>query len=356
MSPRPISKAAAANLARHGYSRDHRRDRPQMVIGLLCAARAARSRSRCSRATPPTRRRWPAQIDKLKERFDLEARRHGRRPRHDHRRADQRGRSARPGSTGSPPCAHRRSRNWPPMTARCNSRCSTIATWPRSPVPIFPASGWSSAAIRCWPRSAPASARNCWPRPRRTWPHQGRAVRNAQPVARRGRDRPRRRCRARSAQDGQALRPRPSPTTRFSFTATTAAIAAEAALDGIYVIRTNLPAAQSDAAATVRAYKSLAQVERAFRCMKTVDLELRPVFHWTAPRVRAHVLLCMLAYYLEWHMRRRLAPMLFDEHDPAGGARRSAPRRSPRPLRRRQAQGQDQTHRRRLPLHSFRRC
>src|SRR5436190_9014588 len=84
-----------------------------------------------------------------------------------------------------------------------------------------------------------------------------------------------------------------------------------------YVIRTNLPAAQSDAAATVRAYKSLSGVEHAFRSLKTVDLELRPVFHWTAPRVRAHVLLCMLAYYLEWHMCQSLAPMLFDEPDPA---------------------------------------
>jgi hypothetical protein len=72
-----------------------------------------------------------------------------------------------------------------------------------------------------------------------------------------------------------------------------------AALDGIYVVRTSLPAAQSDTASTVRAYKSLAGVEHAFRSIKTVDLELRPVFHWTAPRVRAHVLLCMLAYYLE---------------------------------------------------------
>ncbi len=61
----------------------------------------------------------------------------------------------------------------------------------------------------------------------------------------------------------------------------------------------------------------LAQVERAFRCLKTADLHLRPVFHWTAPRVGAHVLLCMLAYYLEWHMRQPLAPMLFDDHDRA---------------------------------------
>src|SRR5207253_2518903 len=86
------------------------------------------------------------------------------------------------------------------------------------------------------------------------------------------------------------------------------------------------PAEHSDTAATVRAYKSLSGVEHAFRSLKTVDLELRPVFHWTAPRVRAHVLLCMLAYYLQWHMRRCLAPMLFDEPDPAA---REAQRTSP---------------------------
>src|SRR5437868_4373007 len=73
----------------------------------------------------------------------------------------------------------------------------------------------------------------------------------------------------------------------FGFTKNHLSIAAEAALDGIYVVRTNLPAAHSDAAATVRAYKSLSGVEHAFRSLKTVDLELRPVFHWTAPRVRA---------------------------------------------------------------------
>ena len=92
------------------------------------------------------------------------------------------------------------------------------------------------------------------------------------------------------------------------------------------MVRTNLPAEHSDTAATVRAYKSLSGVEHAFRSLKTVDLELRPVFHWTAPRVRAHVLLCMLAYYLQWHMRRSLAPMVFDEPDPTA---RAAQRISP---------------------------
>jgi hypothetical protein len=94
-------------------------------------------------------------------------------------------------------------------------------------------------------------------------------------------------------------------------------IDAEAALDGIYVLRTNLKAEALDATATVRAYKDLATVERAFRSLKTVDLEVRPIHHRLAQRVRAHVLLCMLAYYLEWHMRQALKSILFDDHDRA---------------------------------------
>jgi len=144
----------------------------------------------------------------------------------------------------------------------------------------------------------------------------------------------------------------------FSFAKNPLSIAAEAALDGIYVIRTNLAAAQSDAAATVRAYKSLSGVEHAFRSLKTVDLELRPVFHWTAPRVRAHVLLCMLAYYLEWHMRQSLAPMLFDEPDPpARRAQRTSPvaKAEPSPAARRKAARKrtEPAEGEPLPVHSF---
>ena len=76
-----------------------------------------------------------------------------------------------------------------------------------------------------------------------------------------------------------------------------------------------MPETALDARGTVRAYKRLSTVERAFRSLKTVDLKVRPVFHRSAERVRAHVLLCMLAYYVEWHMRERLAPMLFDDED-----------------------------------------
>ena len=103
--------------------------------------------------------------------------------------------------------------------------------------------------------------------------------------------------------------------TSFRFARKDTEIAAEAATDGIYVVRTSLPVASFDDATTVRSYKSLALVERAFRCIKTVDLQVRPVYHWLADRVRAHVFLCMLAYHLEWHMRERLAPMLFDDTD-----------------------------------------
>ena len=100
-----------------------------------------------------------------------------------------------------------------------------------------------------------------------------------------------------------AKAPRPSPR--------------RAVLDGLYVVRTSLAETQLDAESAVRAYKRLSAVERAFRSLKTVDLKVRPVFHRTADRVRAHVFLCMLAYYVEWHMRQRLKPLLFDDDDPA---------------------------------------
>jgi hypothetical protein len=145
----------------------------------------------------------------------------------------------------------------------------------------------------------------------------------------------------------------------FGFSRKQEQIDAEAKLDGIYVLRTNLTAEQSDAVATVRAYKSLAQVERAFRCMKTVDLDIRPVFHWTAPRVRAHVLLCMLAYHLEWHMRRTLAPLLFDDEDKAAAeARRASPVAkavvSKAAETKARARLTDPAHGEALPVHSFR--
>jgi hypothetical protein len=100
-------------------------------------------------------------------------------------------------------------------------------------------------------------------------------------------------------------------------------IAAEARLDGFYVIRTSVEDKTLAAEGVVGAYKGLARVERAFRSLKTVDLHLRPIHHWLAPRVRAHVFLCMLAAHVEWHMRERLKPMLFDDDDPTARERAS---------------------------------
>ena len=103
----------------------------------------------------------------------------------------------------------------------------------------------------------------------------------------------------------------------FSYERNTERISQEAALDGLYVIRTSVSQAVLSAEQTVGAYKGLAVVERAFRSYKTVDLKVRPIYHYLADRVRAHVFLCMLAYYVEWHMRQKLAPMLFDDEDKA---------------------------------------
>jgi hypothetical protein len=103
----------------------------------------------------------------------------------------------------------------------------------------------------------------------------------------------------------------------FTYSLRENTVAQETALDGIYVIRTNLPAAQMDSAETVRRYKSLADVERAFRSLKTLDLKIRPIHHRTADRVRGHILLCMLAYYVEWHLREAWRPLLFADEDQA---------------------------------------
>ena len=101
----------------------------------------------------------------------------------------------------------------------------------------------------------------------------------------------------------------------FSYCLDKDSIDNESKTDGIYIVRTNVTSDIISATQAVAAYKSLSQVEKAFRCSKTIDLQLRPVFHYLTKRVKAHVFLCMLAYYVEWHMRSRLAPLLFEDHD-----------------------------------------
>ena len=101
----------------------------------------------------------------------------------------------------------------------------------------------------------------------------------------------------------------------FTYSRNEPQIQEEAALDGLYVIRSSVDKEQMDSEQVVETYKSLAKVERAFRCMKTVDLSLRPIYHHNEDRIRSHVFICMLAYYVEWHMRERLRPTLFAEDD-----------------------------------------
>ena len=142
--------------------------------------------------------------------------------------------------------------------------------------------------------------------------------------------------------------------TCFAYRRNEVKIHEEAALDGIYVIRTSVASETFSSESAVRAYKDLAKVERAFRCMKTIDLKVRPIYHWLDNRIRAHVFLCMLAYYVEWHMREKLAPILFedDEKEAAGCLRRSivAPAvRSPAAKQKDASKRTDDDY----PVHSF---
>lgn len=143
--------------------------------------------------------------------------------------------------------------------------------------------------------------------------------------------------------------------TSFHYERKADTIEREKKLDGIYIVRTNVSAGEMPASDVVRHYKELSGVERAFRSLKTVDLHVRPIHHRLADRVRAHVFLCMLAYYVEWHMRRKLAPILFDDHDKASA---EAARKSAVEPARRSASAMQKARTKRtaedLPVHSFR--
>ena len=136
----------------------------------------------------------------------------------------------------------------------------------------------------------------------------------------------------------------------FTYTRDETSITAEAALDGIYVIRTSVDADRLDAAGVVEAYKDLANVEADMRSIKTVDLDLRPVYHRLEERVAAHVLLCMLARYLTWHLRQAWAPLCFTDQAPPERADPVAPaKRSPQAQRKASRQTTDDGQ----PTHSF---
>jgi transposase len=141
----------------------------------------------------------------------------------------------------------------------------------------------------------------------------------------------------------------------FTFQRKKESIETEAKLDGFYIIRTSVPKEQMSAEQTVKSYKQLSVVEQAFRSLKTVDLKIRPIYHYLANRVKAHVFLCMLAYYVQWHMRQRLAPMLFDDDDKQTAERlRTSPVKdaeaSPRAKRKAVTKKCEQDNQ---PVHSF---
>src|ERR1700751_3304797 len=351
-------------LARHGYSRDHRGDRPQIVIGLMCTADGCPVAVEVFEGNTADPLTLSVQIDKLKQRFQLQ-------------------RVVMVGDRGL-------------LTSACIEQTlrpaglDWITALRAPPIKQLPAEGGPLQPSLFKPAPAEAGDRDMAEITSPDFPGE-RLVVCKNPLLAEERARKRTELLAVTEKELARIAARVQRARRplrgaaaigqavgavlgrrhmakhfqisitdetFSFAQNSASIAAEAALDGIYVIRTNLPAEHSDAAATVRAYKSLSAVEHAFRSLKTVDLELRPVFHWTAPRVRAHVLLCMLAYYLQWHMRRSLAPMLFDDPDPAAAAaQRASPvaKAEPSPAARRKAARKrtDPADGEPLPVHSF---
>jgi Transposase DDE domain len=344
-------------LAQHGYSRDHRGDRPQIVVGLMCAADGCPVAVEVFEGNTADPLTLSVQIDKLKQRFQLQrVVMVGDRGLLTSARIEQ---TLRPAGLDwitalrAPAIKQLAAEGGPLQPSLFDDRDMAEITSPDYPgerlvVCKNPLLAEERARKRTELLAATENelARIAARVQRARNPLRGAAAIGQAVGAVLGRRHMAKHFQISIADDA------------FSFAQNSVSIAAEAALDGIYVVRTNLPAAHSDAAAAVRAYKSLSGVEHAFRSLKTVDLELRPVFHWTAPRVRAHVLLCMLAYYLQWHMRQSLAPMLFDEPDPAA---REAQRTSPVAKAEPSPAAKRKTARKRtdpgdgepLPVHSF---
>jgi Transposase DDE domain len=326
-------------LAQFGYSRDHRRDRPQLVIGLLCALDGRPVAVEVFEGNTGDPTTVPKQIDKLKQRFNLKRVVFvGDRGMITDARIEE---TLRPAGLDwisalrAPAIQQLAVEGGPLQPSLFDARDMAEITSPDFPGErLVVCKNPLLAGERARKRGELlAATENDLARIQRRVQRAKSPLRGAAEIGK-----------AVGAVIGKRKMAKHFETVMtddsFVFTRKDEAIAQEAKLDGIYVVRTSLAAEQADAATTVRSYKSLARVERAFRCMKTVDLELRPVFHWTAARVRAHVLLCMLTYYLEWHMRQKLAPLLFDDHDrPAAEAQRTSPvaKAEPSPAARRKA-------------------
>jgi len=340
-------------LAQHGYSRDHRPDRPQIVYGLLC------NRDGCpvaievfegNTADPMT---VANQVDKLKSRFGLD-------------------RVVVVGDRGMVTSARIREDLKPAgldwITALRAPKIQELANDGPLQLSLFDDRDLAEIASPDYPGERLIVCRNPLLAAERRRKREALLVATERDLSRIKMAVDRKRAPLRGKAEiglevGAVLDKHKMgkhydltiADSSFTYHRKDETIATEARLDGIYVIRTNVPKEAFSTEQVVGTYKSLARVERAFRCMKTTDLEIRPVFHWTAPRVRAHVFLCMLAYYVEFHMRSRLAPILFDDHDRAAAAveRKSivAPaERSPAAKRKVATRRTDDG----LPVHSFR--
>ncbi len=308
-------------LAQHGYSRDHRSDRPQIVYGLLCAADGTPVAIEVFEGNTSDPKTLTAQVDTLKKRFKLA---------HVVLVGD-RGMitSARIAEDLKPAGL-----DWISCLKAPQIR-DLLAAGPLQ-LSLFDERDLAEiSAPTHFPGERLIACRNpllADERARKRSALLEATERNLKRVAEAVRRAPKKHTAAVIGLKVGAVIDKHKMAKHFvldigdshlSFRRDEAKIAAEATLDGIYVIRTSVPQDKLSAEDAVGAYKSLAQVERAFRTMKGVDLQIRPIHHWLGHRVRAHVFLCMLAYYVEFHMRRALAPMLFAEHAPEARERKS---------------------------------
>jgi hypothetical protein len=344
-------------LAQYGYSRDHRRDRPQLVIGLLCAADGCPVAVEVFEGNTADPNTLSTQIDKIRRRFKLSR----------VVMVGDRGvlTSARIEETLRPAGLDWISALRAPAVKQLAAEGGPLQ------LSLFDNRDMAEIVSADFPGERLIVCKNPLLADERSRKREALLAATEKDLARiqarvQRASKPLRGAAAIGQAVGAALSKSKmakhfainTGDDTFSFARKQADIDAEAALDGIYVVRTNLAPGEYAASDVVRAYQSLAAAEQAFRAMQGIELELRPVFHWTAPRVRAHVLLCMLAYYLEWHMRRSLAPLLFDEHDPAGrDAQRASPvaKAEPSPAtQRKAARKRTEAADGDLPLHSFR--
>lgn len=311
-------------LARFGYSRDGRRDRPQIVFGLLCAADGCPVAVEVFAGDVADPQTLAAQIDKLKTRFALR-------------------RVVLVGDRGMLTSARIEAELKPAgldwITALRAPAIQALADGGPLQLSLFDEKDMAEISSPDYPGERLIVCRNPALAAERARKREdllaateadlakirAATIRARNPL--RGQDKIALRVGAVLGRRKVAKHFHLTITEEtFAFARDAAAIAAEAALDGFYVLRTSVEAEALDAGAAVLAYKSLARVERAFRALKSIDLDIRPVHHRLAGRVRAHVFLCMLAYSVQWHMRRKLAPVLFEDHErSAAAASRTSP-------------------------------